>query len=215
MTATATFLALIFAPAVVCQTVSEAHGNIVFIDADGRSREITSDQLDSEPNLCGDHRNLVFVRSTPGRKTDTGLGDIELTELWMAQTDGRQRLRRVLSGHAGTLDPGPNMVMAGLAEPQFSPDCQRVYFSATTWATSVAFHVLDVKTGKTKFLYAGLGIEIVRTGRYKGSLIATKHPIIEDRGRTIVYWLLDADGRELKRVGETEEDLAQFRKTME
>lgn len=110
---------------------------------------------------------------------------------------------------------GPDMVMAGLAEPQFSPDCQRVYFSAATWATSEAYHVLDLKTGETKFLYAGLGIELVQTGKYKGFLIATKNPIIEDRGRTTVYWLLAADGSEVKRIGETEADLARFRKTIQ
>jgi hypothetical protein len=106
------------------------------------------------------------------------------------------------------------MVMAGLAEPHFSPDCQRVYFSAATWATSAAFHVLDLKTGETKFLYPGLGIEVIQTGRYKGFLIGTKDPIIEDRGRITVYWLLDAGGNEVMRIGETEADLARFRHAM-
>jgi Tol biopolymer transport system component len=212
--AAAAFFALMFAPAIVCQTVSEVHGNIVFNDADGRSSEITSDHMDSEPNLCHDHRKIVFIRSTPSRKTDTGLGDMELTEIWIAQTDGKQPPRRLLVGHEGGFVPGPNMVMAGLEEPQFSPDCQRVYFSATTWATSVAFYVLDLKTGQTKFLYAGLGIEVVQSGKYKGFLIATKDPIIEDRGRTAVYWLLGPDGSEVKRIGETEADLARFWQTM-
>lgn len=215
MNGAAAFLALMLAPAVACQTVSEVHGNIVFTDADGRSSEITSGHLDSEPNLCSDHRRVVFVRSTPSQKTDTGLGDAELTEIWIAQTDGKQPPRRVLAGHAGGFEPGPNMVMAGIEEPQFSLDCQRVYFSATTWATSAAFHVLDLKTGETKFLYAGLGIELLQTGKYKGFLIATENPIIEDRGRTTVYWLLDADGSEVKRIGETEADLDRFRQTMQ
>jgi len=215
MKAAAAFLAVIFAPAIVCQTVSEMHGNIVFTDADGRSTEITSGHLDSEPNLCGDHRQVVFVRSTPSRKADTGLGDMELSEIWIAQTDRKQPPRRVFAGRAGGFIPGPSMVMAGFAVPQFSPDCQRVYFSATTWATSVAFHVLDLKTGETKFLYAGLGIEVVQSGKYKGFLLGTKNPIIEDRGRTTVYWLLDADGNQVKLIGDTDSDLAHFRQTMQ
>jgi hypothetical protein len=209
------FLAVMFAQAVVCQTVSEVHGNIVFTDADGQSSEITSGHLDSEPNLCGDHRKVVFVRSTPSRKADTGLGDMEMSEIWIAQTDRKQPPRRIFADHAGGFAPGPNMVMAGLAEPQFSPDCQRVYLSAATWATSAAFHVLDLETGETKFLYAGLGIEVVQSGKYKGFLIGTKNPIIEDRGRATVYLLLDADGNEVKRIGETEADLARFRQTMQ
>ena len=101
MKAAGDFLAFLFAPTVVCQTVSEVRGNIVFTDVDGRSREITSGHLDSQPSLCSDNPNLVFVRSTPNRKTDTGLGNIELTEIWIAQTDGNKSPKGVLSGHAG------------------------------------------------------------------------------------------------------------------
>jgi hypothetical protein len=204
-----------YAPVVLCQTTSEVDKNILFTDANGRKSEITSAHLDSEPNLCGDRRNVVFVRSTPNRKTDPGLGDMELTELWIAQTDRKQPPRRVFVGHPGSFTPGPGIVMAGFAGPKFSPDCQRVYFSAATWATSAAFHFLDLKTGETKFFFAGLDFEVIQTGRYKGFVIATENPIIDDQGRTTVYWLLDADGREVKRIGETEADLAQFRETMQ
>jgi hypothetical protein len=204
-------LAVMFAPTILCQRVSDVQSNIVFTDSNGRTSEITSAHLDSEPNLCSDNRKVVFVRSTPSRKADTRLRDMELSEIWIAQTDRKQPPRRVFVGHAGGFVPGPKMVIAGLGGPQFSPDCQRVYFSAATWATSAAFHVLDLKTGEAKFLYAGLGIEVVQTGKYKGFLLGTKDPITEDRGRTTVYWLLDADGNEVKRIGETEADLARFR----
>jgi hypothetical protein len=208
------FLALIFPPALVCQTVGEVDGRITFTDARGRSSEITSGHSDSQPNLCAGHQTVVFVRSTQNRKTDTGLGDMELSEIWIAQVDRRQPPRLVLVGHPGNFTPGPDMVMAGFSRPQFSPDCQRVYFLAETWATSAAVHVLNLSTGKTRFLYPGLDVEVVSTGKYKGYLIGTKDPIIEDRGRTTVYWLLDADGNEVKRIGETEADLVQFRQTM-
>jgi hypothetical protein len=66
MKAAAAFVAVMFAPALVCQTVSMVDGNIVFTGANGRSSEITSDHVDSGPNLCGDRRKVVFVRSTFG-----------------------------------------------------------------------------------------------------------------------------------------------------
>ena len=94
-------------------------------------------------------------------------------------------------------------------EPEGGPDraCWELIAAA-------AIHVLDLQTGKTRFLYPGLNIEVISTGKYKGFLIGTKDPIIEDRGRTTVYWLLDADGKEVRRIGETEADLARFRESM-
>jgi hypothetical protein len=64
----------------------------------------------------------------------------------------------------------------------------------------------SLATGQTKFPYAGLDVEVITAGRYKGFLIGTKDKIIEDRGRITVYWLLDSDGKEVQRIGESEGD---------
>ncbi len=145
-------LAIAFPPALASQTVSAVENNIVFVDAVGRTSLITADHSASSPNLSADGKKVVFVHGTPTRKADTGLGDLELTELWIARVDRKEPPKRVLVGHPCSFTPGPNMVMAGFAKPQFSPDGERVYFMAETWATSAAVHVLDLATGQTKFL---------------------------------------------------------------
>ena len=63
-------------------------------------------------------------------------------------------------------------------------------------------------TGKTKLLSAGLGVDVTRTGQYRGFLIGIKAPLTEDHGRIMVYWLLDPNGKEVMRIGETDSDLA-------
>ena len=158
-----------------------------------------------------DGQLVVFVRATPDRKVDTGLGDIEETELWIARVDHSDEPRRVLVGRPGTFTPGPDMVLAGFGAPQFSPDGGRIYFTAATWATAAAIHALDLRTGRTTFLFPGLDVEVIRRGKYRGFLIGTKDPITEDRGRITVYWLPDPDAREVRRIGETQAELTRFK----
>jgi hypothetical protein len=106
-------------------------------------------------------------------------------------------------------------VVAGFENPQFSPDATRIYFTAAAWVTQAAILMLDVATGNTKLLFSGLGVDVIRTGKYRGFLIGTKNPIIEIEqaggGRTTVYWLLAPDGKEVTRIGETESDLRRFK----
>lgn len=134
-------------------------------------------------------------------------------ELWVAHVDNHERPKRVLVGRAGGFTIGPGLVLAGFGDPQFSPDGKRVYFTSDAWATAAAIQMLDLITGATKFLFPGLEVDVIRAGRYKGFLIGTKDPITEDRGRITVYWLLDPNGREIKRIGETDSDLDRFKRS--
>jgi hypothetical protein len=59
-------------------------GNIFYVAAGGRSIQITSEGLDSAPSISCDGQKIVFVRKTPGYVIDTGLGDVEDNELWIA-----------------------------------------------------------------------------------------------------------------------------------
>ena len=204
-------IALGAAPAVP-QSVSAEQGNIVFADQSGTSRRLTATHLDSDPSLSFDNRQMVFVRRTPKRTIITALGKVDKNELWISLVDRPEETRRVLEGHPGDYNTeSNNMVLAGFATPQFSPDGRRVYFAAETWVTAAAIHMLDLTTGKTRFLFPGLGLEVIRKGKYKGFLIGTKDPITENRGRIEVYWLLDPDGSEVRRIGETEADVTRFK----
>ena len=73
--------------------------------------------------------------------------------------------------------------------------------------------VLDLPTGKTKPVsYGGVFIgrvKVIRTGKYRGFLIGAQPTLLHDV-HTTVYWLLDPDGKQVARVGETESDLSRF-----
>jgi hypothetical protein len=194
------------------QSVSERNGRIFFTDHNGVENAITNGTLDSEPNLSFDKRQIVFVRKTPGQTAETGSGDIEKTELWIASTDGSKEPKRVLTGGGFIEGPNLNIVIAGFSNPQFSPDGTRIYFNANAWATAFEIMMLDVRTGKTKALFSGLGVAVIGTGKYKGLLIGLKNPLNPDcLCRDTAYWLLDRNGKGIKRIG-TEGDLILFKR---
>ena len=213
MRSTATFTALLFVTATIGypQSVSARNGHIFFTDQNGVEKPITNGNLDSQPSLSFDKRQIVFVRKTPGQTAETSSGDIDKTELWIAPVDGSKEPKRVLTGGGFVKGHNLNIVISGFINPQFSPDSTRIYFEANAWVTAAAIMMLNVPTGNTKLLFPGLGFEVIETGKYRGFLIGIKDPITEDRGRIMVYWLLDPNGKEVTRIGEDESDLMQFK----
>jgi hypothetical protein len=157
-------------PAVLGQTVVVKDGNVTYVTKDGRNTQITSAGLDSDARLSLDQKLVVFVRRTPTLKIDTGTGEADLNELWIADTAGKEPPKRVLTGHSGGFTIGDNLVLAGFRQPQFSPDGTRIYFAAQTWATTDSFRMLDLNAGRVHFLFAGYSLEVLKTGHYAGPL---------------------------------------------
>jgi len=197
---------------VSAQSVSERNGRIFFTDQNGVEKPITNGNLDSDPHLSFDKRQIVFVRQTPGQTAETGSGDVNKTELWLAAVGGSKEPKRIPIGGGFIEGPGLNIVIGGFSNPQFSPDATRIYFKAYAWATAFEIMMLDVPTGNTKPLFPGLGFEVIRTGKYRGFLIGTTDPLTKIHGRIVVYWLLDPNGKAVKRIGESEPDLIRFKR---
>jgi len=201
-------------PSIRAQSVSVKRGNIFFERKDGRSIQLTSSGLDSYPHLSADGQLVVFVRRTPSFKIDTGMGDVDDNELWIADPAGGQPPRRVLVGHPGTFRDDENLVLAGFVEPQFSPDKSRIYFVGAAWATSSAMWMLDLNSGHARYLCAGLGLEVLQSGKYAGFLIALKEIPLMLSARTFRYWVLDPDGRDVSEIGEAEDSVRYFKREM-
>lgn len=187
------------------ESVSEQGGRIFFTDENGVRKPITEGNHDSQPNLSFDNQQVVFVRRIPGPDAETGM-----SELWIAFVETSKQPKRLLSG-AKYID-APDSIVFGFQNPKFSPDASHVYFETDLYATAAAIKMLDVATRKTKLRFAGLGVDVIRTGQYRGFFIGTKDPITQDRGRIMVYWLLNPDGKEITRIGETDTDLERFKR---
>lgn len=125
------------------QSVSARNGRIFFTDQNGVEKPITNGNLDSDPHLSFDRRQVVFVRQTPGQTVENGSGDVDKTELWIAPVDGSKEPTRVLAGGgiiSGKEWPNQKLVIADFSNPQFSPDATRIYFKVYAWVTAFENH---------------------------------------------------------------------------
>jgi hypothetical protein len=200
---------LVAAPAAIFpQTVSTKDGNVMFRAKDGSSTQITSSGLDSDPSLSVNNRLVVFVRRTPDLRILTALEETDRNEIWVASVSPQPQPRRILVGHAG-VRVGEDL--AGFSLPQFSLDAKRIYFIAEWAATGNSVQVVDVATGKVKFLYRGESVEVIKSGPDAGCLIGLKAiPHAFPPPHVFRYWLLEADGKDVAEIGE-ESDVKVFK----
>jgi len=98
------------------QKVSVQNGNVSISSASGETRTLTNTGHDSEPILSPDGKWIVFVRTIPGKKISTGLGDADVTELWQICADGKEQTVLVRSKDSDKMET----VLAGFSKPQFS-----------------------------------------------------------------------------------------------
>jgi hypothetical protein len=183
------------------QTLYVEGGNVFFkADSSKSAFQLTTSGKDEQAALSPDGQMVAFVRRTPGKTVETGLGPAEATELWSIRVNGTEAKRIVIGRSAAKMDS----VLAGFRDPQFSGDGKRVYFLSTAWATSGAVHVADVKTGAEHFVCPGNSLEVLRQGHYAGHLLITQHRYFLAGGSFDWIWLFTPDGREVGPVADSD-----------
>lgn len=197
-------VALLFAlPAQAAKgpSVVEEKGRIVFVEAGGKKRPLTTGAQDSEPSLSLDGKAVVFLRKGSGKKLESAAGEVDANEIWWMDTAGGKPRQLVKS--AGSDDP--KKFLGALQAPQFSPDGKTVYFMSAAWATSGSVHKVDVASGKTAFITDGNTLEVIPRGEHQGKLIVQKHKYFLGGGTYDWLWLVDAEGKEVGPIGEDAE----------
>ena len=183
---------------VEAQRVGIRQGNVYFVDAAERSKQLTSGGLDSYPFLSLDHRQVVFVRATPGKMVPTGSDEQQATELYKIGVDGNN-LSLLLRGKESE---EVKDVLANFSFPQFSPDDQKIYFLSSAWTTSGAIHSVSLADKTVDFICAGLSLKVIPKGEYAGKLIVEQHRYFLGGGSYNWHWLLNQDGTEIGPIGE-------------
>lgn len=200
-------LALLWPGALAAQSVTVESGNVVYrASAASAPRRLTALGLDSEPHLSPDGRRVAFVRATPGDSVETALGRQPATSLWTVGVDGSAP-RMLVRGRASA---EPEQTLAAFQSPRFSPDGQRIYFLSTAWVTSGGVHVVELTSGRERFVVPGNSLEVVPSGPYAGHLLVEQHRYFLTGGSYDWTWLFAPDGKEVGPVGETDEAVRGF-----
>ena len=191
-------------PATACAaSVREQGGDIFYDGENGVSRQLTSLHADTEPLLVPDGQAIVYLRENPKNVAS----DSEQThEIWFAATSGKDA-HRLLDTKP---DDAPEKNLAEFNSLAFSADGSRLYFLSAAWATSNALHVLDMSTGKEHFVTDANTVLPITQGKYAGYLVVQKHKYFKRSGSYDYYWLIAPDGKEIKLVGKTEQQLERF-----
>ena len=148
--------------------------------------------------LSRSSRQTVYVRRVAGTAP--------ATELWWSGGPG-QPPQRLLQGRAHA---DLKHALVGFNNPVFAADGQAVYVMTQAWATSNAIHRVDLVTRRVRFVAAGNSVQVVPSGRWAGHLVVMKHKYAARGGALDHYWLLTPGGREVQKVGRSDEDAAAF-----
>lgn len=139
-----------------------------------------------------DRRMVAFVREPIGAYVGDTVDHYSATELWVARRDG-SRARVVLRAQ---WDVSPRALLARFHSPVFSADGRRVYFLSAAWYTSSAVHVVDLRSGKERYVLDGNAVEVIRCGPHTGRLLITRHRSYDkDAGSYDPVWMTDANGK--------------------
>ncbi|MEJ0027606.1 MAG: hypothetical protein WDN01_16390 [Rhizomicrobium sp.] len=186
-----------WAAAAQAATVKAENGRIV---VDGRP--ITAGPRDSDPVLSPDSRRVVFNRQGPAIKSCSWDGSENTAfELWSVGADGSNP-RALLRAHH---DDKPQATICGFDDKQFSSDGRLLYFETPAWATSGALHVLDLRSGRQRYVMASNGATVLahcRDPRYRDDLIVSQHRYFVFGGSYDWAFLFTPAGKEVGPLGD-------------
>lgn len=190
-------------PLTVRQKVTGKTVNIVFTDASGVERLLTSSGVNTEPNLSSNNRSVVFLREVAGRRG----------EIWTVQSDGSgaKELYARPVRWSGMLCPS-----SSFRSPQWASDGRAVYFVTDCSPMTGALWRLDVSTRTVAPIVPdAVNYGVIQTGRFKGYLIANQRsvpsgPALEPSYPVYPFFLYRPDGTRMQQVGGETGDLDQL-----
>lgn len=149
----------------------------------------------AEKVVSPDGRIVAWIASTPGSVVATGAGEEEATELWVQDVSNGSK-HCILRGRFAS---DAESTIAGMSGLRFSRDGTRLFFSSAAWATSSAVHVVDLATGRERFVIDGSLVGLVTEGHFSGDLLVARSAIKtapdgESLGRCDYLWIITADG---------------------
>ena len=159
-----------------------------------------------------DRSVLVYVQQDPTRMDETSTSAVPHEALCLIRNGGAPAL--LLEGRPMPAKGEVSQTLATFGQLLLSKDSNTLYFTSAAWVTSGAAHMLDLRTGKERFLIDGAVIEAPEVGPFRGRLVVSsfriddKHSVESPqyRGRMEVWTVIDKYGHLVKRLPEDEKE---------
>ena len=187
--------------AVATPSVSEEFGNIIFHDAQGVSRPLTSDHHSGKPVLSPDGRTLAWIHldRKPPDNDPMAAGQ---TSVWIADavSGGARRL-------AGSIRDAD--LRAEIVNPEavaFSLDGGYLYVTSQLGTTSPGIHQIKLGLGTQKFVTGGALNGVIRNGPYRGFLLVGEHRYYTQGGSYDATFLVRPDGQHVMMLPGSDSD---------
>lgn len=102
--------------------------------------------------------------------------------------------------------------IAGIHNPILSLDKKKIYFMSAAWANSDSIHVVNIESKSEKYICPGNSLEIIKDGCYRGKLIVNQHRHYSEPkvGSYDNYYIVDEEGKEIKDMGENEDNIKDY-----
>ncbi len=160
---------------------------------------------ESEKVFSSDKQYFAFVRGSD-ETVPAGNGEVSADVIWMGTTEKKTSyplFRRGATMKSG--QPIGDIHLGGISDLQFSDDNKEIYFLNAAFAVSYAVLAIDIKTRKVRYVIDGNSLELVRTGKWKGKLIVSRHKYKPNGGGAYeARCLVTPEGKEIKQLKNNE-----------
>lgn len=182
-------------------------------DASGASTAATGECSSPDPKrtiASHDGHTTVFVAVDPSKTVATSVEDAPHEDICVSRDGGPPKV--LVRGHAAGPNESVERTLASFGPLVFSLDDTLLFFGSAAWVTSGAAHVVELATGKERFLFDGAIEAAIVSGRDKGAYLASHyrlddaHPISSPkyRGRIVSWSVVSKDGKTLRKLSESE-----------
>jgi hypothetical protein len=185
-------------------SVAIRDGDVVYIGADGAAQTLTSGGGYTGAALSPDGKTAAFIRADGPPIPAGGAGNAPPTSLWVADVPGGAA-RQVIGSRSSD---DMKQIFVSYAGPSFSADGAVVYVTADAWATSGAVHAVNIATGEEHYVIDGGLKGVIRTGRFRGDLLVTRHLYhpAPQYGAYEPTFVVSPDGKQLLMVPDSDKE---------
>jgi hypothetical protein len=184
--------------------VFERDKNIYVAFTNGKEKQLTFNQSDSEPILVDDKGIVIFVRSQgsynynqPKKIMKVNIKDLSESIITDQKPFKNEWGKQIYQIKSLTL----------------SLDKKAVMFTTEKYATGSALVKVNIESGEWSEMFSAETFEIIDKGEYKGYFLAAQSDVEDGMGRDIYCRLLNDSGRIIKKFSD-EESMKSFKNSL-